>query len=336
MSVLKKESIKDLLSKDYLMQILPGLRDIKLENIKTNGLSGAKIYKITLFSRQDKKSLYLKINNLKEDWLAKVNKDEGRELAIFKDDIYSKLEEFINDIYLGYYIGDNSYAILMNDMSVYKKTNNSEKECLYYLNNLAKFHSKFKEHDVINYKELLNVDEYCNFLTKTKVSEVDEFKENYQKGEIILKDILGENLFNKYDEIKEIDSIFSYYPKTFLHGDYRPDNTLYINKNDIRIIDWANSGCGPCTLDVFWYLMTSVNVKFDKTILLNYYKMNLENYIGYKLTRRTWDTLLKVGILTSCKMYLVSLLANSNLEDKYEYLNIYYWIENLKSVLIDL
>lgn len=75
MSVLKKESIKDLLSKEYLMEILPGLRDIKLENIKTNGLSGAKIYKVTLFSSEYDKSLYLKINNLKEDWLAKVNKD---------------------------------------------------------------------------------------------------------------------------------------------------------------------------------------------------------------------------------------------------------------------
>lgn len=82
MNALKKESIKDLLSKDYLMKILPGLRDIKLENIKTNGLSGAKIYKVTLFFKEDEKSLYLKINNLKEDWLAKVNKDEGRELAI--------------------------------------------------------------------------------------------------------------------------------------------------------------------------------------------------------------------------------------------------------------
>ena len=49
-----------------------------------------------------------------------------------------------------------------------------------------------------------------------------------------LKLILGENLYEKYNNLNNIEELYPYFPKTFLHGDYRPDNTLYIDKNNIN------------------------------------------------------------------------------------------------------
>ncbi|MGL4913870.1 MAG: hypothetical protein ACRC3Y_15720, partial [Romboutsia sp.] len=59
-------------------------------------------------------------------------------------------------------------------------------------------------------------------------------------------------------------------------------------------------------------------------------------YRGYKFTNKTWDTLLKVGILCSSKMYIVALIGRSNLDNECENSNINYWIESLKHILINI
>lgn len=333
-NIYRASSLRELLGMEFLSTILPDIKDIKLKHISTNGLSGSKMYKITLIAEKDEKSLFLKVNNLKEDWVAKISRDRGRELIIFKDSIYGKLEEFVKDIYLAYYDGKDSYAILMNDMSDYIISEDDYSEYYVYLDYLARFHAKFKEQDILTENYLLDVDGYYNFLTKTNVNQIDERLEDNEYGWKKIKELLGEELFNKYVNLEYIDSLFEYYPKTFLHGDYRPANTLLINNNEIRFIDWANSGCGPCTLDLFWYLMTSVDTKVDRTEFIEYYKNCLEKYNGYKFTQKTWDTLLKVGILCACKMYLALFISDISYEDKHSVDCLDWWIKNLKEILI--
>lgn len=335
MDIYKALSIKELLGIKFLSSILPNIKDIELEHVSTNGLSGSNMYKLTLISDESNKKIFLKINNLKEDWVAKISKDKGRELTIFKESIYNKLEEFIKDVYLGYYQGNDSYAILMNDMSEYTTYEESYEFHFIYLDNLAKFHAKFKEADILGYEDLLNVDGYYNFLTRTKVNEKEEFIKDNEYGWEKLREMLGKELFDKYNNIENVDKLFSHYPKTFLHGDYRPANTLYINEDDIRFIDWANSGCGPCTLDLFWYIITSVDKKIDKIEIISYYKKSLERYQGYDFTYKTWDTLLKVGILCSCKMYLAAAIPKVDEDDTHSLIDLDWWIKNLKSVLVD-
>lgn len=336
MGIYKANSIKELLGKDILNNIMENIIDMKIYNISTTGLSGSKMYKLELKNIDEIKVLYLKVNNLKEDWLAKVSNDKGRELTIFKDGIYTKLEDFIKDVYIAYYECEYSYAILMNDMSQFVGANVNSDDYYAYLDNLASFHAKFKEHDIMNYKSLLSVEEYYYFLTEEKINNVEELKEGNSNGWSRIKKFLGEELYEKYCNHTRIDSKFSYYPKTFLHGDYRPDNALYVSKDDVRFIDWANSGCGPCTLDLLWYIMSSVDYKVDKIDLIYYYKERLESYLGYKFTQRTWETLLRVGILCSCRMFLAPLMSGSDLNDKLALDNIYWWVENLKLVLNDI
>ncbi len=119
LDIYKASSIRDLLSKENLEKEIDNLTNIDIYPINTSGLSGSKMYKIELYSNKNKKYLYLKVNNLQEDWLAKASNDKGRELVIFKDNVYPKLEEYIDGIYIGYYLGSDTYAILMKDVSEY-------------------------------------------------------------------------------------------------------------------------------------------------------------------------------------------------------------------------
>lgn len=331
MQVYKASSLKELLSINVLNKVVDNIEDININSIDTSGLSGSKMYKLSIRSSKDEKNLYLKVNNLKEDWLAKASNDKGRELVIFKDGIYNKIEEFIKEVYIAYYENGDYYAVLMNDMSESIGSNKNSDDYYAYLNNLAKFHAKFSEYDVLKYKSLLSIEEYYYFLTEDKMSL--ELKEEYLDGYEKIKALLGTNLYLKYSQLKDIDNVFNYYPKTFLHGDYRPDNVVYISKDDIRFIDWANSGCGPCTLDLFWYLMSSVDYKADKIDLIYYYKRSLEMHLGYLFTKKTWETLLKVGIICSCRMFLAALASKTNLNDRLEEDNLNWWSEALIDVL---
>lgn len=336
MSVYKAKSLHDLITKKIIEKNLDKIKDIQINNIETSGLSGSKMYKIEVELSSGKKFYYLKINNLKEDWLARVSNDRGRELIIFKENIYSKIEEFIKDIYLGYYIEKDCYAILMEDMSKNIGSNGNMDKYFEYIDNLAKFHSKFRECDVIFYKELLSVNEYYDFLTISKVGQVDELNEINELGWNKIKEVLGDKLYQKYNKLSklnQVDKFYPYYPKTFIHGDYRPDNVVYIDDTNIQLIDFANSGCGPCTLDLFWYIISSVDVNIDKVELIYFYKSRLEKYLGYKYTSKTWNILLEVGILFTCRMYLAHAMSITDFNNKYEALNIDWWIENLKYIL---
>ena len=154
MDIYKASSIRDLLSKENLEKEIDNLTNIDIYPINTSGLSGSKMYKIELYSNKNKKYLYLKVNNLQEDWLAKASNDKGRELVIFKDNVYPKLEEYIDGIYIGYYLGSDTYAILMKDVSEYIGSKNHMNEYLDYIDTLAKFHSKLTEYDVNKYENL--------------------------------------------------------------------------------------------------------------------------------------------------------------------------------------
>lgn len=328
MEIYKAKSIKELLSKEVLSTVIDNIEDMDINLINTSGLSGSKMYKLLVtYDGQKKKNLYLKINNLKEDWLAKASNDKGRELTIFKEDVFEKIEPFIKGVYIGYYEHSDYYAILMNDMSEYVGANTNSEDYYAYLDNLARFHAKFSEHDIFKYKSLLSVEDYYYFLTEDILPE--ELKVHNDIGWKKIKEILGKDLYEKYSELKNLDKKFSYYPKTFLHGDYRPDNALYISKDDVRFIDWANSGCGPCTLDLFWYLMSSVHLKADKSDLIYYYKQRLEDYLGYEFTKKTWDTLLRVGIICSCRMFLAAFINGINFEDDSDVINLDWWIDSL-------
>ena len=84
MDIYKASSIRDLLSKENLEKEIDNLTNIDIYPINTSGLSGSKMYKIELYSNKNKKYLYLKVNNLQEDWLAKASNDKGRELVYLK------------------------------------------------------------------------------------------------------------------------------------------------------------------------------------------------------------------------------------------------------------
>ena len=336
MSVYKAISLQDLINKQIIEKTSHTINDIQINHIETSGLSGSKMYKIEVKLCDSSKFYYLKVNNLKEDWLARVSNDRGRELIIFKENIYSKIEEFIKDIYLGYYINKDCYAILMEDMSEYIGSNNNMDKYFQYLDNLAKFHSKFRECDVYLYKELLSVNEYYDFLTISKVGQVEEIKELNELGWKRIKKALGEELYEKYNKLSklnQVDKFYHYYPKTFIHGDYRPDNIVYFDDTNIQLIDFANSGCGPCTLDLFWYIISSVDVEIDKNELIHFYKNRLSEYLGYEYTDKTWTTLLEVGILCTCRMFLAHTMSNTDFDNKYEAMNVDWWIENLKYIL---
>ena len=77
MDIYKASSIRDLLSKENLEKEIDNLTNIDIYPINTSGLSGSKMYKIELYSNKNKKYLYLKVNNLQEDWLAKASNDKG-------------------------------------------------------------------------------------------------------------------------------------------------------------------------------------------------------------------------------------------------------------------
>ena len=95
MGVYKANSLKDLLSKNVLSKTIDNIDNMEIYAINTSGLSGSKMYKLIIKSKEKEKVLYLKVNNLKEDWLAKVSNDKGRELTIFEESIFIKIEEFI-------------------------------------------------------------------------------------------------------------------------------------------------------------------------------------------------------------------------------------------------
>lgn len=336
MSVYRASSIKELLSKEILEKEMDKtIKDIDINLIETSGLSGSNLFKIQLKSDNQQKNLYLKVNNLKEDWLSRVSNDKGRELIIFKEDVYPKVKEFIGDVYIAYYSKKDSYALLMRDMSENIGSINNMDKYLNYLDNLARFHSKFRETDIYKYEDLLSVEKYYNFLSVGKFKQMDKLEDEVIRGWDKLKEILGEELYYKYNNLKDIDYLYDYYPKTFVHGDYRPDNTVYIDDKNINMIDFANSGCGPCTLDLFWYIMTSVDVDIDKIFLIDFYKNKLEEYIGYKYTKKTWNTLLEVGLLCACRMYLAALVVHTDYNNCEETKNLDWWIENLKFILLN-
>ena len=334
MNIYKVKSMNDLFSKKILDNVLEDIQKIDLELISTNGLSGSKIYKIVLQSTYETKYLYLKVNNLKEDWVSKISNDDGRELIIFEENIYKKVYEFISGVYIAYYKNNESYAILMNDMSKFiTKEEENDNNRYIYIDRLAKFHSKFIEYDVFDNKYLLDIENYYNFLSMTNVNENIDLKELNEIGWSKLEVLLGKDLFDKYNTLENIEDYFGYYPKTFLHGDYRPANTLYLGDDNIKLIDWANSGYGPCTLDLFWYIITSLSSSVDKINLVKYYKKSLEKYLKYKYTKKTWDNLVKIGILCACKMYLPALIAQTDFSNKNDKDNVYWWIECIKYIL---
>ena len=270
--------------------------------VQTGGLSSASFYAYGTH-------YFFKYLNYKEDALSLRTNDKGREYHILNDQIIDPLWDLVDNPYIASTVSEDHYGLLMRHLKaefIASSEFNSQMQNV-YIENLAKIHAAFWNQS--------NLKKNSNFLTLSNYIEMLGPKNRIDSSTLRINTLIEDGwekakaLLSKdcYDLLLNTESIvnrYAYLPFTFLHGDYRPSNIGYNKANDkITLVDFAFSGYGPCTIDLFWYIATTTWLGTDYDQALSIYRNALEKYIG-KVQDSVWNDFIEIGIIIACTMQL--------------------------------
>jgi thiamine kinase-like enzyme len=254
----------------------------------------------------------IKVTDVTADWLSLRSNDIGREAILLSSSQINSLWEIVDNPYLTVAIEKNKYALLMRDVSEqlcalnHMDIDNCDNLALH---TLAKIHAQFWENKELSKESaLMGLPNYIqiNGPYKNYYDTTQPIGRKIFRGWDEAKKLLPRRTYNWLNRpVNEIIVYWGNYPNTLLHGDYRPTNLGYSNESKKMLpIDWAASGFGPCTIDLFFYLASTSNLRDDNEKPIKLYRVYLEEMLGRRITENEWEILIEIGIVSSCYLLL--------------------------------
>lgn len=311
------ELLKD--AKELQSQFGP-FKDLAIEQIDTDGFSGAEFSRIKLLhSGSRETNLILKEVNLNEDWFSYRTKDTlGREVALLKApelesiyDIFSLPYHMIGSIPL-------NIGLLMEDVSdglfpsERIELDQSEQDMI--LDKLAELHARYWEspvmeslvwlHQMEDFIYIMGPLDHLNYTDNWAQSLPQMVKESWEMAMTLLPNHLQE-LFML--PASDITRPWKDLPRTLIHGDTKIANFAKWRDGRLCLFDWAFAGHAPCTFDIGWFLAVNASrLAESKEVILLKYRSMLEGHLGYTLDDELWQKLEQAGIVSAAFMLLWS------------------------------
>jgi beta-phosphoglucomutase-like phosphatase (HAD superfamily) len=272
------------------------INDIIIDDQKLKGGFISDVLSLKIITDKEELFCILKLENKNENNLSIMAKKLG--LYERENYFYDSISRYINIKSPKFYglIKDddlNTIGILMENLNLNKSNKlnlDLNKECidisLKVIENLALFHSKFWNKDIIKvFPELKKHNDklfnpvWSNFINDNFSKFIDQWKNILSEKQINI----AINIKNNFQEIQEN---LSNNNLTIIHGDVKSPNIFYNLENNYEpiFLDWQYITIGKGCQDLIFFLIESFdinNIKLNYPIFKNYYyKKLLENNIS--------------------------------------------------------
>jgi thiamine kinase-like enzyme len=285
------------------------------------GYSGSLLHRMEVHRTSGQQRTYiLKRTVMQTDWLSQRTSDPvGREAAILNDPFFSRVWEHIQCPYVAFAIQEGEIAVLMNDMSGYlfpdvrepiaQTTENN------ILNTLAALHASYWDStELRTVSWLTRPYQYLEMVgpglhpTDTIAPPPDKIGKAMEQGWTLALGLLSGRLKSWMERpAREIAATWKDLPFTFLHGDAKIANMAYLPEGKVVMFDWTHCGCGPCGIELGWYLaVNATRLATAKEQILSRYRLFLESHLQCRISETLWERMVDVAIITGARMMLWS------------------------------
>jgi thiamine kinase-like enzyme len=264
------------------------------------------------------RNFILKYTNLKADWLSQRAKDQvGREAALLSEYCLSGIWNIIHCPYIAFASENEQIGLLMDDFTNYlfpdvREPINIKSEDL-ILEMIASFHASFWESPEVKkinwlvlprtYLEVLGPGQHES---DDIAPPPDKLKKSMQEGWNIALKLLPVEIIKILK--KPANELFEHWkdlPITLLHGDAKIANMAILPTGKIAVFDWTYVGCGPCGIELGWYLaVNSTRLARTKEDFLGKYRSFLESSLKFSIHEKIWSKMTELAIITGTMMML--------------------------------
>jgi thiamine kinase-like enzyme len=343
-------TISDLSNPEKLCILSGPIHRINKTLLSASGFSGSKLERIEVILLSGKiRNFILKYTILAADWLSQRAKDQvGREAALLDEAGLSGIWNIIHCPYLAFASENAQIGLLMEDFTDHLFPDVREpidiKSEDQILETIASLHAAFWESSKVkNTKWLLLPHNYLEVLgpgaheSDSIAPPPDKIRKSMVDGWNIAFELLPVELKNTLKKpAEELFEPWKNLPVTLLHGDAKIANMAFLPTGKIAVFDWTYVGCGPCGIELGWYLaVNSTRLARTKEDFLGKYRSHLESKLKFAIDEKTWSGMTELAVITGSMMMLWSKAlgyqgGSQRGKDEWE-----WWVDHLKTVLIN-
>ncbi len=341
-------AISDLTNPEMLCKLIGPIAGIYKTIISAVGFSGSILERIEVKLQSGAtRTFILKYTRLKADWLSQRAGDQvGREAALLSESGLSGIWNIIHCPYIAFASENGEIGLLMDDYTDYlfpdiREPIDIKSEDL-ILETITSLHALFWESSELkkkkwlvkprNYLEVFGPGEHESDNIATPPGNI---RNSMQEGWNIALQLLPGEIKNVLK--KPANELFEHWkdlPITLLHGDAKIANMAILPTGKVVVFDWTYVGCGPCGIELGWYLaVNSTRLARTKEDLFGKYRSCLESSLKFIIDEKTWSMMTELAIITGTMMMLWNKALGYQAgtqrgKDEWE-----WWVAHLKTVV---
>lgn len=299
------DSVEEMLSPESMSEILGRtVANIESHSAELSGASNSQFHWIVT----DNQRFLLKHTRRMAGWLANGTDDaQCRALRLWQYGILDHLQPGIEHATTAACYADNSYALLMQDVSTDitpygRKLTIRESKTL--LSAIAHLHASHWNSNSLRDCAVGLMDSQTMIEAFWPNNRVQNTEDNLwlESWWELLFDYVDTDVCNAIQELmrdpKSLYTQLANYPMTLVHGDFRPSN-IGINSESGQVIalDWQLSGFASPFIDLHWFLtMFEPSSPFD---CIEYYRQQLAKKLEDPINNDQWQAMIEIGFLAS-------------------------------------
>src|SRR5450755_260322 len=343
------DSTPALTNPELLCELTGPIEEINKTLLSAVGFSGSVLERVKVKLKSGiTRNFILKSTRIEADWLSQRAKDQvGREAALLSESCLSGIWNIIHCPYVAFASENGEIGLLMDDFTDYlfpdvREPVDIKSEDL-ILETLASLHATFWESsEVKKTKWLISAHKYLEVLgpgeheSDNIAPPPDKLRNSMKEGWNIALGLLPIEINNILK--KAANKLFEHWkdlPITLLHGDAKIANMAILPSGKIAVFDWTYVGCGPCGIELGWYLaVNSTRLSRTKEDFLGKYRSCLESNLKFTIDGITWSKMTELAIITGAMMMLWNKALGYKArtqrgKDEWE-----WWVVHLKTVIL--
>lgn len=340
----RSNSISQLTSHDFLIELFGPVSNIEKQPIKTSGFSGSTHEKIILhFKNGDSISLILKLINPSQDMtIWRSGNINNREVMLLDDKEMVEVWGIFQSPYIAYALEDNNSALLMYDISKnlfpdLREPVLTKQEDL-ILQKLAQMHAHYWQHDVLSKPWLAKQNIFFSFLGPLAPAEEKAAERKHpifelvQNGWDLALQFLPADL--KYFLLEpSLEKMTEGLPKTLVHGDSKLANFAIMPGNSVGAFDWTMAASASPACEIGWYISVNASrLAKPKEEVMDRYREFLQTELNFPIENKIWDQMVDVAILIGAETLLWNKALNlqKNISGAKEEWN--WWVNSIRGI----